>query len=1363
MSLGSDVTCPHLSTGLPITFGIRDIEKIFSRHGEVKFVQIPHHRETGEPRGFCLIEHYAHKGPTCKESSDLIECVGNSSNQFVANLFRKDPKFAEAFAKEEDQPKGGKKKKYTVSSEFKEQLSSLMDVVDLTEPHFIRCIKPNPQNLPDLFDRKGVTEQLRYGGVLQVVQVSRAGYPVRINHQECWDDYKVVGLPKVISELRHLQDPKIRAQKLLEHLDAELNIPKPKHGQSWAVGKTLVFFKLPAYERVKFARLELLIKSTTLIQASWRGKVRRRMFVAIRLFTRHVQALLRSKQARADLQRRRSEDCATRLQAHARAKLARTRYHNILRKVIKIQAVRRGVLGRRYAKEHRRHVSAARLQSLVRTRREQTIYDALRQSIVFAQQRLRMRNAKGQLKKLKQEAKEVGAMMAKAQKAQEQASEMRKHNEEMEAHQLQLQSENKTLSNKVKHLEEMLQQMQQQFEEMKVQAAEAAKLAADQSKTVVEAEKMEGLNSQLSQRDEELAGLRKELQEMKETHTKQQESLKSAEANYQQLLRSTAMQSVGASAGAPAPVARSAARGNRNVFIQLVFVSPRLHWLHGRTPTLKYPLPLPEQACGPCVAWTAGRSAAMSTHGGLGDPLGEEQSMQSIQSASTFASGRSSLSRVDHALRLLKALKTAQIAVQRPVDESAGKLSVAFPSWLIVTNVSAVFLAALTEAMLKPGSMSGNPSLQHPRLAAYMTLLSLIFCLTQLLNGVRASFVFCGYLVVLALLGLLTYRDILSGFSRIGPWLPQLQLVIIRGISSSGIMEFTLLRMLARTPEKGTARLRLYSATLCLGAIVGASATIATATPVIIQWAKCHDFKVRPLLLMMVVAAMCGNSVFVTSSPASIAIRDVMCNGQGRACSIKFTSQTPLALLQALVLGVYAMFVGDVLSRKDSVKPELVRHRTGYSDPNILTPTLSRQNANLEVASDSFRIRWEVEKFPYELDFVVVSGSMVCGHTLRSAGFMNSKEVLIQRISRLQSLADDAHPEIVSHLTSQFDLDDWCLEVDDIITARCSAAGVCSMRRYPGLFVMRGLHCHHILGGRRHERRLYECVVSPGSELVGKSLEELLGLRELSHEESRSQCQEESAIPLCVRMFRGYPLAAWRREDREELSSQFPKLQTTQRNFLVSGLVPNSQAPRHGRSRDMWRGVLAILAFITAMVLDNLQRISILVSCMLIVGMLVITSAVRADDIPEILDWNSCLTIGCGEAIFIAIRRSGLVTALAELIAKIGAIGGSPLQLCIRSLTAQLATACISPTPAGLLIANAALVTDSKYHQLNSKQLVVLVMISCGMVLNVQMPDDLMRGKKRSFSVRHLLFWQLPAAALVMALTVVWTLVFYLS
>ena len=37
---------------------------------------------------------------------------------------------------------------------MQEQLGSLMDIVDMTEPHFIRCIKPNPQNEPDRYDRR---------------------------------------------------------------------------------------------------------------------------------------------------------------------------------------------------------------------------------------------------------------------------------------------------------------------------------------------------------------------------------------------------------------------------------------------------------------------------------------------------------------------------------------------------------------------------------------------------------------------------------------------------------------------------------------------------------------------------------------------------------------------------------------------------------------------------------------------------------------------------------------------------------------------------------------------------------------------------------------------------------------------------------------------------------------------------------------------------------------------------------------------------------------------------------------------------------------------------------------------------------
>jgi myosin heavy subunit len=181
-----------------------------------------------------VIKHFAGPVSYCSEgfldknkdqlSNDIIECMGASSNDFIVKLFKQDIKYSEVLNADatQEQPGGKKKKKYTVSSEFKDQLASLMDIVDVTEPHFIRCIKPNPQNLPDLYDRKGVTEQLRYGGVLQVVQVSRAGYPVRINHQECWDDFKIIASPTIISGLKHVDDTKTRAQKLLEHLTARV-------------------------------------------------------------------------------------------------------------------------------------------------------------------------------------------------------------------------------------------------------------------------------------------------------------------------------------------------------------------------------------------------------------------------------------------------------------------------------------------------------------------------------------------------------------------------------------------------------------------------------------------------------------------------------------------------------------------------------------------------------------------------------------------------------------------------------------------------------------------------------------------------------------------------------------------------------------------------------------------------------------------------------------------------------------------------------------------------------------------------------------------------------------------------------------
>jgi len=531
-----------------------------------------------------IIRHFAGPVQYCTDSfldknrdnlsSDIIECMGTSSSEFIVNLFKHDVKYAEVLNKEESTKK---KKKYSVSSEFKDQLVSLMDIVDLTDPHFIRCIKPNPQNEQDSYDRKSVTEQLRYGGVLQVVQVSRAGYPVRINHQECWDDYKIIAQPATVASLKHIDDLKVRAQKLLDHLTKELNIPKPAHGLSTAVGKSLVFFKLPAFERLKFARHELLIKSSTLIQAHWRRMIQRKTYKAILVYARHIQALMRGKQAREELRAFQQVHAACRLQAFARKLVEKSKFRAIVKKIIKIQAVRRGMKGRRYAAEYKKHYSATQIQRSWKRRQESRLFNTLRTAIKVAQQRWRMHHAKTQRKALAQEQKEAGALMAKNQKAMEQLAETRKRNEELEAQHLMLQSEKDKLDQRVKQLEEEVQKKVQELEAEKKNSEEQARLAAEQAAEMIEQQKALVNSKELEEKDAELAKVNAELASTKEMLAKKEEDLQQSDSRYQSLLRNTAAQSMANFKGpAPLPSTTGGATinrsvtSNRNVFIQLI-------------------------------------------------------------------------------------------------------------------------------------------------------------------------------------------------------------------------------------------------------------------------------------------------------------------------------------------------------------------------------------------------------------------------------------------------------------------------------------------------------------------------------------------------------------------------------------------------------------------------------------------------------------------------------------------------------------------------------------------------------------------------------------------------------------------------
>ena len=81
----------------------------------------------------------------------------------------------------------------SVSFQFAKQLRTLRSRIETTVPHYIRCLKPNDELCPDYFEPKNIVEQLRCGGVLEAVRVSRAGYPTRYPHDVFTARYYILG------------------------------------------------------------------------------------------------------------------------------------------------------------------------------------------------------------------------------------------------------------------------------------------------------------------------------------------------------------------------------------------------------------------------------------------------------------------------------------------------------------------------------------------------------------------------------------------------------------------------------------------------------------------------------------------------------------------------------------------------------------------------------------------------------------------------------------------------------------------------------------------------------------------------------------------------------------------------------------------------------------------------------------------------------------------------------------------------------------------------------------------------------------------------------------------------------------------
>mmetsp|Transcript_15757 Transcript_15757/g.38099 ORF Transcript_15757/g.38099 Transcript_15757/m.38099 type:complete len:1142 (-) Transcript_15757:190-3615(-) len=210
---------------------------------------------------------------------ELMACVRQSSEAFVSKLC---PESVDTAAYTPYTPRVVRRRmKSTVASEFQYQLDELMGTIDKTEPHFIRCLKPNHDRRPGCLQRDLLAEQLRYQGIVQAVDISRKGFPVRVSHEDFWGKYKCLLDPTTRSSWAKL-DSRLRSSKLMscpriwraskfDHADPDCK---------WASGLSLVFLRHAALEMLENARSQVLFRSAVRLQACYRACVARRRYLA---------------------------------------------------------------------------------------------------------------------------------------------------------------------------------------------------------------------------------------------------------------------------------------------------------------------------------------------------------------------------------------------------------------------------------------------------------------------------------------------------------------------------------------------------------------------------------------------------------------------------------------------------------------------------------------------------------------------------------------------------------------------------------------------------------------------------------------------------------------------------------------------------------------------------------------------------------------------------------------------------------------------------------------------------------------------------------------------------------------------------
>ncbi|KAI3495714.1 hypothetical protein L1887_38060 [Cichorium endivia] len=399
----------------------------------------------------------------------------------------------------------------SIGSRFKLQLQSLMETLSTTEPHYIRCVKPNNVLKPAIFENLNIIQQLRCGGVLEAIRISCAGYPTRRTFDEFLLRFGVL-YPDVLDGN---YDEKVACRMLLDKMGLK----------GYQIGKTKVFLRAGQMAELDARRAEVLGNAAKIIQRQMRTYIAQKEYISIRKAAIQLQACWRALSACKQFEQLRREAAAVMIQKDFRCFVASKSYVTLRASTVILQTGLRAMTARNEFRLRKQTKAAIYIQAHYRYYRAYSYYKSLQKAAIVTQCNWRRRVARKELRSLKMAARETGALKEAKDKLEKRVEEL--------TWRLQLEKRLRTELEETKaqetaKLQEALRVMQIQIDEANakvIKEREAAKKAIEEAPPVVketpviiqDTEKVDSLTAEVESLKSLLQNQKQETEEVKKS------------------------------------------------------------------------------------------------------------------------------------------------------------------------------------------------------------------------------------------------------------------------------------------------------------------------------------------------------------------------------------------------------------------------------------------------------------------------------------------------------------------------------------------------------------------------------------------------------------------------------------------------------------------------------------------------------------------------------------------------------------------------------------------------------------------------------------------------------------------------------